>query len=73
MKTAIIEVRGGIATAVRKPNDVKIEIVDLDLLREGDIDAIKQYWSADLSSRGRNYVKRNYRKTFEWITNQIKD
>lgn len=70
MRTAIVEVSNGIAATVRSPRNVRVEIVDLDLLREGDIEDIKRYWLTELSALGRNYVKTTRREMFHRISEQ---
>jgi hypothetical protein len=65
MKTVVIEVDRGTAETVRKPKDVNVEIVDLDLLREGDCEDIRQYWTEELSSTARKHVRRHHPKVFQ--------
>ena len=71
MRTVLVEVAGGIAEVVRSPKEVTVEIVDLDLLREGDYEDIRNYWNKTLSARGRRYVKQRYPKMFEFLLTEV--
>lgn len=67
MKTVLVEVKSGIAEVIRAPKKLTVEIVDLDLLREGDLEDIRDYWNDALSSAGKRYVKLRYPKLFEFL------
>ena len=57
MKSILITVLGGVAEVVASPKRVRVEIIDLDSLREGDDDDVKEYWRDGLSARARRYVE----------------
>jgi hypothetical protein len=67
MKTVVIEVDRGTAEAVRKPKDINVEIVDLDILREGDCEDIKRYWTEELSATTRKHIRRHHPKVFQAV------
>lgn len=70
MKAVLVEVRGGIAEVVRAPKEVAVEIIDLDSLREGDVEDVRQYWNNSLSASARAYVKQRYPKIFGHLTTE---
>jgi hypothetical protein len=57
MNPVVVEVNRGIARVVERPKSVKVEIIDLDLLREGADEDIERYWNASLSPAGRHLVR----------------
>lgn len=60
MKSVLIEVKAGFAEVIRRPKRLNIEIVDVDLLRDGDVEGSRDYWNSSLSSTGRRYIKKRY-------------
>jgi hypothetical protein len=64
MKTVLVEVSKGIPEVIRCPKDTEVEIIDLDLLREGDVEDIKDYWNKGLSRRAQQYIKHRHPRMF---------
>jgi hypothetical protein len=60
MATILVEVSGGLAKVGTSPRRSKVEVVDLDQLREGAYEDVHRYWNDSLSVRARKYVKTNY-------------
>lgn len=71
MKTVLVEVKGGIAQVIRAPKNLAVEIVDLDLLREGDIEDIRDYWNGALSTSCQRHVRLRYPKLFDFLTTEL--
>lgn len=65
MKTVVVEVSGGIAKVVRAPKETKVEIIDLDLLREGDSDDVRDYWNESLSRSAQRFIRQKYPRMLE--------
>jgi hypothetical protein len=59
MNSVLITVLGGVAEVVASPKEVDVEIIDLDALREGVEDDVREYWRG-LSARARRYVESEY-------------
>jgi hypothetical protein len=70
MRRVLIEVKGGVVEVVRAPKEAVVEIIDLDLLREGDVEDIRRHWNDGLSAAARAHVKHRYPKMFEFLTAQ---
>jgi len=68
VKTVLVEINSGIAEVVRAPKGTSVEIIDLDLLREGDVQDIEAYWNNRLSRLGQQYVKQHYPGMFRRLT-----
>ena len=60
MGSVLITVQGGLAEIAERPKGVEVEVIDLDVLREGADDDVTTYWRSRLSSKGRRYVKRKF-------------
>jgi hypothetical protein len=71
MKTVLVEVTGGLAEIVHAPKEVTVEIIDLDLLREGDFDDVRHYWNDVLSAAGRRYIERRHPKVFSFLETEF--
>ena len=69
MKRVVIELSGGIAQIVCSPKKVEVEIIDLDVLREGDVDDITGYWNS-LSLSTRRRLKRQHPEIVQPFRNQ---
>lgn len=71
MKTVVIEVDRGTAETVRKPRDVNVEVIDMDLLREGDCEDIKRYWTEELSPIARKYIRQHRPKMLQAMEGRL--
>lgn len=71
MKTVLIQIDRGMAETIRKPNDVNLEIVDLDRLREGDCEDIRRYWLDELSPIGRKHIRQHFRELFQALKTAV--
>lgn len=60
MNSILITVQGGLAEVVASDENVDVEIIDLDVLREGNTDDVYRYWRDGLSAKGRRYVKSHH-------------
>ena len=67
MKTIIVEISGGSARVVRAPKETEVEIIDLDLLREGDSDDVRRYWNDSLSRFARRFIGQKYPRMLELL------
>ena len=60
MSPILVEVSGGLARVAAKPANAKVEVIDLDQLREGAYEDVHRYWNGVLSPRARTYVRTNH-------------
>ena len=65
MERVVVQIDRGIVDVVSTPKGVRVDVIDLDLLREGDVEDIQAYWGGALSRGARAYVKLHYPRMYD--------